>query len=230
MSERAEIPARAERASPRRRGYRSVLREQRAADTRQRIVAAAGELFAERGFAATTVPAIAERAGVSQPTVYAVFGSKCGIIAALMRLLEDEADAAGWRRRLEAEPDAVRRLTLFACWSRQLYGTGRALITAMQHARGEPGIVELHAQGDRNRRDALAGVVGALDQAGLLRPGLDAAEALDRAWMLTGFELYLRATDGCGWTDEAYERWLAGLLYEQLCRTDAGAASTEQEW
>ncbi|MGH3448696.1 MAG: hypothetical protein ACRDP4_13840, partial [Nocardioidaceae bacterium] len=101
-----------------------------------------------------------------------------------------------------------------------LYATGRGLIAAIQGASTEPAIGEVHAQGDRNRREWLTGVVAALDRADALRPELTETEALDRAWVLTGFELYFRATDGCGWTDTGYQRWLAALLHEQLCRPD----------
>ena len=65
------------------RPYSSVLREERARETRVRIRRAAAELFAEEGFADTTVAAIARRAGVAAPTVYSVFGSKAGIVVAM---------------------------------------------------------------------------------------------------------------------------------------------------
>jgi AcrR family transcriptional regulator len=51
------------------RPYVSELRRQQAAATRERVVAAAAELFADRGYAATTMPAVARRAGVSTETV-----------------------------------------------------------------------------------------------------------------------------------------------------------------
>ena len=51
------------------RGYVSRLRSQQAADTRDRVVRAAAELFAERGYAGTTLPEIGRRAGVSTETV-----------------------------------------------------------------------------------------------------------------------------------------------------------------
>lgn len=218
MQERGGVPGAATEAEPAagKRTYRSALRDERAADTRRRIVSAAGELFTERGFVETTVPVIAARAGVSQPTVFAVFGSKGGIVRALTQLLEDDADAAGWRPRINAEADPGRKLELFARWSRQLYSTGRGLIAAIQDARGEPAIADLHAQGDHNRRQWLSDAVTSIAGAGALHPGLSDSEAVDRAWILTGFELYFRATDGCGWSDDAYEHWLSGLLCDQL--------------
>ena len=47
------------------------------------------------------------------------------------------------------------------------------------------------------------------------------ARAVDRAWMLTGVELYLAATDGCGWSDLDYENWLGDLLRQQLLKDEA---------
>jgi len=212
------------------RGYRSPLREERAADTRRRIVTSARSLFTDRGFTGTTVCAIAQDAGVSQPTVYAVFGSKGAIMRALLSQLEDDADAIGWSARIDAEPDPRKKLEAFARWSRELFSTGRQVIAAALDAGSEPTVVELKDQGDRNRREWLGRVVSALAAADALRPGLSEQEALDRAWMLSGPELYFRASDGCSWSDQAYQRWLTTLLQDQLLlhpREDAGAADTQ---
>lgn len=48
--------------------------------TRRRIMEAATQLFAERGFAAGTVAEIAERAGISEPQVYYHFESKQALL------------------------------------------------------------------------------------------------------------------------------------------------------
>jgi len=55
-----------------------------------------------------------------------------------------------------------------------------------------------------------------LAAAGALQEGISLARAVDRAWMLTGVELYFAATAGCGWSDAEYTDWLTGLLHEQL--------------
>jgi AcrR family transcriptional regulator len=66
------------------RDYRSPMRRKQAEQTRARIIAASRWLFARHGFAETTIQAIADRAGVSQQTVYAAFGSKGAVLAALL--------------------------------------------------------------------------------------------------------------------------------------------------
>lgn len=199
--------------------YRSPLRDARTAETRRRILTAAGELFATSGFVGATVGAIAARAGVAQPTVYAAFGSKAGLMRALLTQLEEDAGASGWWARIEAAPDAGQRLREFAGWSRALFSTGRALIAAALGASGEPAVRELTGQGDRNRRAWLEPLVASLVADRALRPGLSEGRALDEAWLLTGPALYLDATAGCGWSDDAYELWLGDVLEDRLLAT-----------
>lgn len=196
--------------------YRSPLRDQRAADTRSRIAVAARELFAERGFVGTTVTSIAERAGVSAPTVYATYGSKGAIVRALLTQFEDDAGADDWWARMDAEDDPRRKLAAFAQWSAALFSSSKAVIAAAQGAVSDPAIVELRDQGNEHRRRGLKSLLAEMAKAKALRPDLTARKALDRAWILTGVELYLAATDGCGWTDSEYAEWLTTLLHNEL--------------
>src|SRR4051794_39590248 len=69
--------------APRRR-YSSRLRQQQASQTREQVLAAAAELFAQSGWAGTTVAAIALRAGVAVETVYSGFGSKKQVLRAVV--------------------------------------------------------------------------------------------------------------------------------------------------
>src|SRR5512135_427678 len=54
-------------------------------EVRQRLLSGATELFASKGYAATTVREIVEQAGVTKPVLYYYFGSKEGIYLDLMR-------------------------------------------------------------------------------------------------------------------------------------------------
>lgn len=198
------------------RPYRSTLRRERAEQTRARIVSAARRLFAARGFANTTVALIAQHAEVAQPTVYAVFGTKDAIIRELLGHLEDEAGAERWYARITSERDPRRRLDLFAGWHRQLFSTGRDVLGAALTASGGLAPAELQAHGRRHVLEWLDPILTALESADALLPGLTRSDAVDRAWIATGPELYFRATDSCGWSDVAYERWLIGLLRSQL--------------
>lgn len=207
----------AERTEPHtKRSYRSVVRDERAEQTRRRISAAAQELFVEHGFAGTTVADIAERAGVAVPTVYATFGSKGAIIKALLTQMEGNADSARWIQRIKEGPTPQAKLAAFAEWTTVLLSSSKVMIKAASGAATEPAIMELRAEGDRRRREGLRGLIGGLARDNALPDGLPEVRALDRAWMVTGVDLYLSATDGCGWTDGEYQQWLTALLQEQL--------------
>ncbi|GAA5228540.1 TetR/AcrR family transcriptional regulator [Paeniglutamicibacter antarcticus] len=198
------------------RSYRSLVRQEGALDTRRRIAAAAQDLFEEFGFSGTTVANIATRAGVAVPTVYSTFGSKSAIVSALLSQMEHDADSASWARRIAQETDPRRKLAVFAQWTTGLFSSSKAIIRAVHGAAADPAINELHEQGNRNRRDGLSAVISSLGQDNSLLTGLSEELALDRAWMLTGVELYLSATEGCRWTDIEYQQWLTTLLQQQL--------------
>lgn len=65
------------------RSYDASGRRRRAHERREAVLDAAAQLLTERGFAGTTVAAVAEASGVSPETVYKAFGSKAGIVRAL---------------------------------------------------------------------------------------------------------------------------------------------------
>jgi AcrR family transcriptional regulator len=213
-----EAEAGTSRTPPRRqaRRYRSPLRAERAAETRDRITAAAVELFAEHGFGGSTVTAIAEHAGVAPQTVYAIFGTKGAILQALLSQMEEDAGAAEWRARIAAADEPADKLAGFAQWTASMLSTSKATIMAAQGAVGDPAVIGLRAEADRHRRQALASLIDGLADRGALAAGLAPQRAVDRAWMLTGVEIYLAATDGCGWSDAEYATWLADLLVSQL--------------
>jgi AcrR family transcriptional regulator len=56
-----------------------------AAETRERLLAAAADVFAERGYDGTRVADIAAAAGVSNGALYAHFGSKAQLLVAALR-------------------------------------------------------------------------------------------------------------------------------------------------
>src|SRR5690606_17785298 len=67
-----------------RRAYRSDLRRNQAEQTQMAVLKAAETLFREQGWARTTIAAIARKAGVSNETIYAVFGNKRALLERLV--------------------------------------------------------------------------------------------------------------------------------------------------
>ncbi|MGU3411049.1 TetR family transcriptional regulator [Microbacterium sp. M1A1_1b] len=77
-----------------------------APDSRERLRAAAMELFAERGFAATTVPDIVDRAGLTRRTFFRHFSDKREVFFG-----DDEIPAIA-TRMLEAAPRDLEPFTV----------------------------------------------------------------------------------------------------------------------
>ncbi len=63
--------------------------EARKAETRARLLAAAADLFADQGIDAVSVDSVAEAAGRTSGAVYAHFGSKQGLLLALLEWWKD---------------------------------------------------------------------------------------------------------------------------------------------
>src|SRR5450759_4641544 len=71
------------------RGNVSQTQQERKAETRARLLSAAADLFAEQGIDAVSVDAVAEAAGRTSGAVYAHFGSKQGLLLALLDSWKD---------------------------------------------------------------------------------------------------------------------------------------------
>src|SRR5947209_6427527 len=109
-----------------RRRYDASRRLAAAQQTRQAILAAARQLFLERGYALTTMAAIAAAAGVSHETVYAAFGPKPALLQYLIEIaLSGTAEPVPALERepvraIQAEPNPRRKIEMFARVVRQL--------------------------------------------------------------------------------------------------------------
>jgi AcrR family transcriptional regulator len=96
------------------RPYHSPKHEAMRQATRLSVIAAAGRLFSERGYAGSTIEAIAKAAGVAVPTVYAAFGNKLSILRALLDAAIDEAEprpvAERMREQVAGIPNPATRV------------------------------------------------------------------------------------------------------------------------
>jgi AcrR family transcriptional regulator len=198
------------------REYRSSLREEQARQTRARIRAAARKLFTEEGFAATTIAAVAGRAGVSAASVYAAYGSKAGIVSAMVEEMEEAAGIGPRLSAVFAEPDPRRQLRLFIAAHTALFAGGVDVLRAALRAVESPEVEALAERGDGNRRGVIESLVGRWAAAGALRPGLTREDAADRLWLLTTTESFLTAADRLEWTAERYEAWLGELAEREI--------------
>jgi len=210
------------RVNPR-RGYDSPRRREQAAETRRKILDAAEQLFIERGYAATAMPAIAAEAGVALKTVYLAFGTKAGVLHAVwdVRLGGDDqrvpvADRP-WYRQLLAADDPHLLVRAAARQSRVTKEhAGDVLRIIRQAAVTEPALADLWDRIETEFRAILAGVAERLDALGSLAAGIDATSATDLLWTLNHPDTWQLLVRGCGWSPDRYEQWVGETLSAQL--------------
>jgi AcrR family transcriptional regulator len=205
------------------RRYDSTRRRAQAAATRADILDAAQRLFEARGYAATTMEAVAAEAGVALKTVYKGFETKSGLLRALWNhLLRAGRDAVPvaeqeWYRELVEETDATRQLRLVARNARVVKGRiGRLLEVIRSAAPVDADIGELWS---RIQTDFLANqrvVAESLEAKGALRPGLDVDAAADILWTLNLSNVWHLLVVERGWPPERFERWLGDVAASQL--------------
>lgn len=207
-----------------RRGYHSPLRQARALETRERVLGRARELFVTRGYAATSVEDIATAAGVGRRTVYDGFGSKRGVLFALLGELAPGEEARFGDGLRAAAGDGVRQLELAVGFVSALYERAADIIGMVQAAGGaDPDLAALGEEGENRRRVNQRPTVEDWHRRGLLRPGLTADRAADIFWALSSAQLYQMLVTQRGWTVEDYRVWLLGQLRHELFGEPGGA-------
>jgi AcrR family transcriptional regulator len=199
------------------RPYHSRVRQRQAEETRRRILVAARELFESRGYAVTTLDAIAELAEVSPKTVTAVFGSKLALLAEVINPEAFSTPVQQLIEELRATEDPSRRLSLVAQITRQAYEPLASSLELLRTAGAvAPELADVARQTEARRRQNQARLIAFLHERGALRPGLSLKEATDVLWALTSYELYRMLIVEQRWVPERYETWLAQLLVQHL--------------
>jgi len=199
------------------RPYHSHVRQRQAEETRRCVLAAARELFESRGYAATTIEAIAEIAQVSPKTITAIFGSKRALLAEVINPDAFSAPVKLLIEELRSTDDPSRRLSLVAQITRRAYEPLAGELELLRTAEAvAPELAGLAQQVEARRRENQARLIASLHKQGALRPGLSPEEATDIVWALTSYDLYrMLVVEQC-WEPARYETWLSQLLIQQM--------------
>ena len=200
-----------------RRPYHSPARRRQAEQTRARILTAARDLFRSAGYATTTIDAIASSAQVSAKTVEAAFGSKRGVLAALVDPLATAGPPRDLVDQIRAAQEPRHRLRLVAELARRTYEASLPEFELMRGAAAvAPEITAVARQVESRRRANQTRLTTDLEQRGVLRDDLALDEATDIIWALTGYDLYRALIGERHWPAERYEHWLAETLVASL--------------
>jgi AcrR family transcriptional regulator len=150
------------------------------------LVAATLELLAERGYAATTLTAVAARAGTTTPAIYRRWSSKADLVLDAVFRLEDSEIVA-------ATGDLERDIALMVRWALEKFGqpAGRAAFAGLvaESPTGPAARVERMAEVWHQVGDRLTSAISS----GELRPDLDIGQLLS---VLVGPALMAVVLDG----------------------------------
>lgn len=141
--------------------------------TARRLLAAAQDILAERGYAELTMTAIAQVSGVNRALVSYYFGGKAGLLAALVESLFLNPEV-GYVEEIRATRTGADRADAFLDWQRRVSAddrTNRMLYELLPHALREPQVRARFAEEYREYRsvdgDCLGGASRELTEAEL---------------------------------------------------------------
>ena len=203
--------------------YRSPLRAEQAAATCQTVLDAATHLFTERGYAATSIDAIAETAGVGRSTVFSAAGGKPWLLkTAYDRAIvgDDEqvplADRPEGRKLFEMT-DPVGIVTSYGNIISDAARRVSALYEVVRSAAGvDPEVRQLWSDIGRQRLSGAQRIASFLKKRGGLRTGLSVDKARDIIWIHNDPGLHHALVGVRGWSQAAYRDWVSDSLQLHL--------------
>lgn len=212
------------------RTYHSPRRQEQAIVTRDRIVAAALGQLQEKGYADMTLESIARDAGVAPQTVYAVCGSKKGVLAAI---LENSVEAQKYDRErdlimeVKTGEERVQAMGHFLSLLLESSGPAFQLMRGLGVLSPELADVELDYEMmiyEKNMKQ-----VQQMASDGLLRSGLDVESATDMLWAVSAPGVHRRLIQLRGWTAERYEEFMTRLFACLLLNPEAASRMSQRD-
>lgn len=199
------------------RTYRAPQRTAAAARTRLAVVVAATSEFERRGWAGTTLRAVAKAAGVSVKTVEALHGTKGALLKAVVEFsIRGDLDPRPTSERdviarVEAADDAAAMLDLHAAHIRAVHERSARVAWAVEHAAAsDAAAAELWRTMNENRRFGIRRATETL----LGKPGRDEsltpAEVETMFWVAFDWGTYRTLTTHAGLTPDEFQTWLGG--------------------
>jgi AcrR family transcriptional regulator len=207
--------------------YHSPRREDAAAATRAAILEHARELFLERGYAGTTVPAIAQAARVATQTVYASAGGKAAMFAELLKpAINDPVAAEAMTEALRTD-DPGRVMVLCAAGARRGQERYWDIVYGLMRRPPEDALAQQAISNVAAKcLEALTGIAQRLLDLGALQPGISLPRAVDTLWFYFGQNAWCSLVGEREWTFDRAEEWLREGASRDLLRT-AGPSGTD---
>ena len=207
------------------RPYDATGRRERARQRRRDVVVAAQALFEADGFQATTISAVAQRAGVSAESVYKGFGTKAALAKAVFDFViagDDEPVPVAERpelRAVQTEPDVRRKIRLYADGlTQRQQRSARVQILIRDGRHSDETLRETWQTLLDERLTGMTMFGRHLLETGGLRPGITLDEVADVLWTYISVEFYELLVLLRGWPPERYTDLVANAITDALCR------------
>lgn len=200
------------------RAYTLGARAAAVAETRQRVIAAAQALCIEGDFYRSSMEELARRADVARATIYHQFGSKLGVLEAVITDFEERAGLDALASVVDRAPPQglIRAAISSGCdyWAtdpdlaRKIVGLGSI----------QPEVADVLDRHDEGRLRLLNRLVDRLLAGGVLRDDCSPEHALDVLWLVTSFDAYDLLTRGRRLSHARATNALVRLAEDQLGR------------
>lgn len=192
-------------------------REVAAAATRREILRVARQLFAEHGYANTSVQQIADESGVAVQTIYSSVGSKAALLLALNDLIDEEAGIGPLAAEMGNEKDPAQLIGKAVHLTRQLNERCGDLIWVLLSAEpAEPDVAAAVADGMRRHEMGAVSLGRQLDSLGALTAGMAPERAATVFSMMTSPASWRQLTQNAAWTFDDGEAFLTDSITKLL--------------
>lgn len=203
-----------------RRSYQQKARAEGAAETRRRIIEVTRDLLTRSPLENVSLPAIAGEAEVARSTVYAIFGSREGLMIALA---EDLLDRGGFARIGQAlrGPDVVRAFDVSMDVAMELYSQEHAVSQALLSLSAvDRDASSAAARLNFGRREGMRKLAERMQAQGVLRDDVTVEEAADVLWLITSFETFDQLYRDRGLTPQQVGERLMAITRRTLYRVN----------
>ncbi len=199
-------------------------RHEYAEATRRDVVAAARELFGEKGYAGTTVDQIARRARVSPATVYAQCDGKQGLLKTLMDTWTAGALVGEIIEACATAEGATEKARVLADGYVTLYDASSDIIKIVTDASfSAPVAAEFLTTANDRHLAALVQIVGQIRETGQLADGLSDEDAARIIFFYFRFEQFSLLADTFGWGKRRARDWICERVEAAILRDVDGA-------
>ena len=193
----------------------------RGLDTRTAILRSARTLLEEHGYHGVGLAEVARAAGLSRQAVYLHFGSKRGLLLALVEWvdqvegLEDLLIVARSASSAIAALDAMVHLT--AVYTPRIYKVAAVLEVAR---RSDPDFDAAWQDRMAHRRRNMGAVVKWLADAGDLADGMTVKSGTDVVWTMLSVHVFEDLVVDRGWSIDRYRAFVGDVLHHRLLPPD----------